>query len=98
MDQRDQIRRQLEGSVLDSAGHTPAELRRAAAGRGGELPEELRALVDKIHRHAYRVTDEDMAALKARYTDDQLFEIVVAASVGAAFAGLDRALALFEDA
>jgi alkylhydroperoxidase family enzyme len=94
MDERDAIRRELEASVLDGEGQTPAALRRAAAGRGGEVPEELRALVEKIRRHAYRVTDEDVAALKARYSDDQLFELVAAAAVGAAFARLDRALAL----
>jgi alkylhydroperoxidase family enzyme len=39
--------------------------------------------VDKIHRHAYRVTDEDIASLQAKYGDDQMFEIVVSAALGA---------------
>jgi alkylhydroperoxidase family enzyme len=98
VDRRQEIRRALEASVLDGEAHTPPSLRRAVAGRQGEVPAELRALVAKIHDHAYRVTDEDLAALAAQFSDDERFEIVVAASVGAAFARLDRALALFGDA
>jgi hypothetical protein len=49
--------------------------------------------VDKIHRHAYKVTDEDMARVQAKYGDDQMFEIVVSAALGASaqrlLAGLD---------
>jgi alkylhydroperoxidase family enzyme len=78
--------------VLDGAGESDPALRRAAAeGRG--LPADLQALVDKIHRHAYKVTDEDVAHLQKRYGDDQLFEIIVSASLGASrarlLAGLD---------
>ncbi|HJR67859.1 MAG TPA: hypothetical protein VJ802_15620 [Gemmatimonadaceae bacterium] len=47
------------------------------------MPEELQTLVDKIHRHAYRVTDEDFARLRTKYQDDQLFEVVVSAALGA---------------
>lgn len=95
-DPRDELRRALEASVLDGDAHSTPELRRAAAGRGGELPVELGALIDKVHRHAYRVSDEDITALRARYSDDQLFELVVAASVGGAGARLDQALALVD--
>src|SRR5262245_59541920 len=46
------------------------------------------AYVDKVSRHAYLVTDEDVAALKAAgYSEDAIFEITVAAAVAA---GLDR--------
>jgi hypothetical protein len=45
---------------------------------------ELVTLVEKIRRHAYKVTDSDLDALRGRYTEDQLFEIVVAAAFGAA--------------
>ena len=59
----------------------PATRRAAAEGRGA--PPELQALVDKIHRHAYKVTNEDIARLRDTYTDDQLFEIIVSAALGA---------------
>jgi hypothetical protein len=39
--------------------------------------------VDKIHRHAYKVTDDDMAQAQAKHGDDQMFEIVVSAALGA---------------
>jgi alkylhydroperoxidase family enzyme len=57
------------------------------------MPADLQSLVDKIHRHASKVTDEDMARVQAKYGDDQMFEIVVSAALGASaqrlLAGLD---------
>jgi hypothetical protein len=90
------LREALEGAVLRGPGTTPAELRQAVAR--GEPPEELRALVDKIRRHAYKVTDEDIASLAGRYGEDQLFELVVAASVGASGERLRAGLRALEEA
>jgi alkylhydroperoxidase family enzyme len=64
----------------------------------GAPPPDLAVLVEKIRRHAYRVTDEDVNALRARYSEDQLFELIVAAALGAAEHRLERALAALEDA
>lgn len=47
------------------------------------LPGDLRVLVEKIHRHAYKVTDADVAAAQAVHGDDALFEIIVSAALGA---------------
>ena len=69
-------------ALLRGPGASTTELRQACAR--GEPPEELRVLVEKIDRHAYEVTDEDLAALRATYSEDQLFEIIVAAAFGAA--------------
>jgi alkylhydroperoxidase family enzyme len=83
--------RVLQG-VLQGAGESIPAIRQAAAAGSG-LPADLQPLVDKIHRHAYRVTDDDIARLQAKYGDDQLFEIVVGAALGASrnrlLAGLD---------
>lgn len=68
--------------VLDGAGESAPALRRAAADGTG-LPADLQALVDKVHAHAYQVTDDDIARLRATYGDDPLFEIVVSAALGA---------------
>ena len=85
------IRDRVLRSVLEGPGRSDAAIRKAAA-EGRAVPAELQPLVDKIHQHAYRVTDEDIAALRAHYSDDQLFEIVVSAALGASrkrlFAGL----------
>ena len=69
--------------MLLGAGEADPSLRQAAAGGKG-VPADLQALVDKIHRHAYKVTDADIAAAQAKYGDDPTFEIVVSAALGAA--------------
>ena len=51
-----------------------------------------------IHRHAYRVTDEDIERLQARYGDDRLFEIIVSAAVGASRNRLMAGLRALEEA
>ena len=92
----------LVDGVLASPGHTPAELRRAALARAlgapGEdippIPPALAAYVDKVARHAYEVTDEDVGALqRAGNSDDALFELTVSAALGAALGRLERGLA-----
>ncbi|HVH66798.1 MAG TPA: hypothetical protein VM716_02945 [Gemmatimonadales bacterium] len=90
-------------SVLTTPGDTTEALRRAVVGRaarlggaqsGGEdVPPVLVGYVDKVARHAYKVTDEDVAALqRAGTSDDALFEITVAAALGAALGRLERGL------
>ena len=82
----------LVRNVLEGPGQLDAALRRAAF-EGGELPEPLGALVAKIHRNAWKVTDEDVAAARAAgWSQDQLFELIVCASVGAAKERLDTGL------
>jgi hypothetical protein len=64
-----------------------------ASGRE-DLPATLAAYVDKVARHAYKVTDEDLAGLqRAGNSDDALFEVTVAAAAGAALVRLERGLA-----
>ena len=51
-------------------------------------PPEFAAYLDKVRRHAYRITDEDIEALtRAGYSDDAVFELTIAAAVAA---GLER--------
>jgi hypothetical protein len=83
--------------VLDGPALTSSSLRHAAAERD-ELPVELRTLIDKIHDHAYRVTNEDIARLQATYNDDQLFEIIVSAALGASEHRLAAGLRALEEA
>jgi alkylhydroperoxidase family enzyme len=88
----------LKDAVLDTPGHTSEGLRRAvldhAAGGHDGVPLGLRNYVGKVTRHAYKVTDADIAGLKqAGYSDDVVFEITVAAAVGAAMHRLQRGMA-----
>jgi hypothetical protein len=92
-----EARRSLEESVLRGPGQAPSRLREAVASRT-DVPDELRTLVEKIEKHAYKVTDEDLANLKAKYTDDQLFEIVVATALGASKRRLETGLRALEEA
>jgi len=84
-------------SVLQASGESDPAVRRAAAD-GADVPEDLQPLVDKIHRHAYRVTDDDVARLQPRYGDDRLFEIIVSAALGASRSRLQAGLRALEDA
>jgi alkylhydroperoxidase family enzyme len=76
------LRDKVLKSVLDGPGESDPALRNAVA-EGTSVPTELQVLIDKIHRHAYRVTDEDVKRLQAKYGDDQMFEIVVSSALGA---------------
>ena len=81
-------------AVFESPGTVEPALREAAR-RNADLPEALRAYVDKVAKRAYDVTNEDVAALLAAgYTQDQLFEITVSAAVGAGLTRLDIGLSV----
>jgi len=60
---------------------------------GEDIPPDLAGYVDKVALHAYKVTDEDLVALKrAGNSDDLLFEVTVSAALGAAAGRLQRGL------
>lgn len=82
----DRFREGLEkllATVLGAPATAEPRVRRAAAQRSADLPAELSRLVERIHRTPYKVTAEDLDALRSRYSEDQLFEIIAAAAVGA---------------
>src|SRR5687768_16315477 len=83
-------------AVFDTPATTSAELRQAVAA--GTPPAELVVLVEKIQSRAYTVTDRDLDVLRSSYTEDQLFEIIVAASFGAAADRLTKARQALEQA
>jgi hypothetical protein len=84
-------------SVLEGPGDTDPALRQAAAAGEG-LPTDLQPLVDTMRRHAYRVTDEEVARLQATYGDDRMFEIIVSAAIGASRDRLVAGLQALEEA
>ena len=96
----------LVDSVLTTPGHLQPDLRRAILARaaataspGGAaapapVPPALAGYIDKVALHAYRIADADLGALRqAGNADDALFEVTVAAAVGAALGRLERGLA-----
>jgi alkylhydroperoxidase family enzyme len=97
--------RRVRENVLGPSGYSEPGVRvhvEAYAARHGQdaesaaasVPEALRGYVDKVARFAYRVTDEDVQALKrAGYSEDAIFEITVSAALGAGMHRLERGIA-----
>lgn len=97
----DELSAALEQRVLTGQGETAPALRQAAAqiarGQPADVPDVLRQFCEKIGRHAYRVTADDIAALKAAgHSEDAIFELTVAAAVAAGRHRLARGLAALE--
>ena len=64
------------------------------SGSGPRLPQELESYVDKVARHAFKVTDADIEALRdSGYSEDAIFELTLSAALGAGIARLERAMA-----
>jgi hypothetical protein len=88
------LRRAVVDRVLDGEGEASRSRRRAAFDLDlTGLPEPVRALVEKTALHAYKVTDDDVAAANAAVSEDELFELVVSAALGQATRQLDAARA-----
>jgi uncharacterized peroxidase-related enzyme len=86
----------LVDAVLAGAGTLDPSVRRAAA-EGAHVPEALRGYLDKVTRHAYKVTDEDVDALReAGYSEDQIFEATVSCALGACLRRLDAGLSAIQ--
>jgi hypothetical protein len=90
----DELVTQTTHAVLESKGDTKPELRWAVFHRRmADIPVNLREYVEKVTRHAYKVTDEDIGGLlRAGYSEDAIFEITGAAALGAAVLRLEKGL------
>lgn len=81
-DDKQALVRAIEQRILAGPGIAPPELR-AKAFENHDLPEPLGALVNKVAKHSFQVTDDDFAiALTAGFSEDQLFELVICAAAG----------------
>jgi alkylhydroperoxidase family enzyme len=93
-----QARKAVVARILEGDGEASPAERRAAFNNTG-LGEPLHTLIDKVARHAHRVTDEDIARARASgLSEDQIFEIIVCAAIGQATRQYDGALAALETA
>ena len=91
-------RKALTSRVLEGNAKASPSERRAAFNNAG-LAEPLSTLVDRVARQAYRVTDNDITAARdSGLSEDQIFEIVICAAIGAATRQHDIALAALETA
>jgi len=96
-------------ALFSNDGSRP-DLRRAAVARaaalsggaipaGDTLPDALAGWVEKVARQAWKITDEDVAALRAAgFDEDAIFEITIAAAAGAGLARYQVAVRAIEAA
>ena len=64
----------------------------------GEIPASLQDYLEKVVRHAYKVTDEDIQSLlQAGYSEEAIFEITVSAALGAGMGRIERGLAALQE-
>jgi hypothetical protein len=88
-----QARKALASRILEGDGEAAPSERSAAFNNSG-LAEPAATLVDKVAKHAYGVTNEDItAATDSGLSEDQVFEIVVCAAIGEASRQYDTAVA-----
>lgn len=90
--------KKLRYAVLDAPATADATLRLAAyCGKG--LAEPLSGYVEKLRQHAYRVQDDDIEQVHdAGYSEDQIFEVTVAAALGAGDTRLRAGLSALNEA
>lgn len=93
-----ELQRALVTRILDGEGRASRAQRRAAFDN--EVTDEpLRTLVNKVAREPTRVTDDDIAAVKAAgRSEEEVFELVVCAAAGEATRQYEAALAALADA
>jgi alkylhydroperoxidase family enzyme len=87
------LRRAVTARAAALSGQTTGQIA-GASDTVAPIPPVLAPYVDKVARHAYQVTDGDLAALAAAgLSEDAVFEVTVAAATGAGLARLERGLA-----
>ena len=84
-------------AILSRPGETDLSLRRAVLEHTragvGQVPEVLRSFTQKIAERPWTVSDEDFAHLRAAgFSEGQLFEMTLAAALGAGLRRFDAGL------
>ena len=99
----------MKAATLAGEGKTEAPLRQAVADyanqvspahtpENGRIPGSLLPYLNKVGLYAYKIMDKDVEQLKElAYTEDEIFEITLAAAFGAGLARLESGLALLAE-
>jgi hypothetical protein len=91
-----QLREAQIARILDGHGEASPPQRRAAFENAGFEP-PLSTLVDKVAKQSHRVTDQDVAAVRATgLSENQVFELVVCAAIGQANRQYEAAMAALD--
>lgn len=81
---------QLRKKLADAVHVAPAT---------ADAAEPMSGYVDKLRRHAYRVRDDDIERLcAAGYSEEQIFEVTIAAALGAGDTRLNAGLSALNEA
>jgi hypothetical protein len=95
----------MQNAVLTTDGASPTDLRQHIIDYAcnpdntaiDTLPETVQTYIDKVVRHAYRVTDKDVQVMKdAGHSEEFIFEITVTAALGASLRRFHKALDVLE--
>jgi len=82
----------LRRAVLESPGRADPAARLAAAS-GAPAPDPLDPYLAKVRDQSYRVTGTDFEKLTAAgFSEDEIFELTVAAALGAALRSFDAGM------
>jgi AhpD family alkylhydroperoxidase len=80
----------LRHAVLDAPAAATDRALRAAAVAGDALPEPWQSYATTVRDASYRITDADIGRLTAAgHSEDEIYEVTVAAAVGAALRSFD---------
>lgn len=74
----------MEATLLGPRGVASVELRQAAMNGAPSADPALDAYLEKVRAAAYTVLPDELKALQAKYSDDQLFDVTLCAGYGAA--------------
>src|SRR5215471_12224028 len=90
-------------ALLGPQGHTEPGLRQGVFDRvrlgTGYVPEEWTALVDKVAEQPWTVNDEDFKRLlKAGFSEDEIYELLLAAAAGAGMRRVEAGLRAMAEA
>lgn len=90
----------LHARVVTGAGVTTPAERAAAAGTGADgVPAPFLAILERVRKAAYKITDADIDALKqAGLSDDAIYELTIATTAGVAKRRRDAAMAAIAEA
>ena len=109
-DERLQLFQNVVDAILSSSGETLPSIRTMLAQQPSHLygltaqqeappPSEMKLYVNKVATNAYKVTDQDIEALRAHgYSEDAIFEITLSVAVGAGQMCLTQGLAALKGA
>ena len=93
-----QLYQRLVDRICKGAGESSIQLRQAAFDNKN-MPEVMASLVNKVAYEAYKITDNDIAEVKAAgINEDQLFEIIICSAIGQASRQYKSGLAALAEA